>query len=359
MRQLTIILEQSLESIFAKIAINSREWQVLEARMDLLLTLEEVGKQFGGLTRERIRQLESKAKAKLEGSIPTVKPLLDFIEIDLRRESLGKISGSGRPDDLGEREILASKIQNALEYNDWRSNAAEIQRLILLVRGLVFYRQDKNRKSVAEKNWPRLTYLVCRLSPPILGHGKVAKMDSIFRKARQKLSYKEIASQILQEAGEPLHWRAISERGYQYGHRTSFSASAIYNTLQGHPDIFVRVGHGTYALAEWGMSEVDTYPDIISSILEQEKRTLSLETIYARVNVIRPVKRQTITMYLDMHPRFYRSIESTYGLRSWLPPRDRQTLRTSEWLIEDSDSFTRVERAIERGYKIQLESAIE
>lgn len=58
-------------------------------------------------------------------------------------------------------------------------------------------------------------------------------------------------------------------------------------------------------------------------------------------------------MYLDMHPRFYKSINGTYGLRTWLPPREKQNLRTPEWLVEDSKSFERVERSKQRGYDVE------
>ena len=57
-------------------------------------------------------------------------------------------------------------------------------------------------------------------------------------------------------------------------------------------------------------------------------------------------------MSLDMQPRFYKSLEKTYGLRVWLPPREKQTLRTPEWLVEESDSFKRLEQAIKRGYDV-------
>ena len=42
-------------------------------------------------------------------------------------------------------------------------------------------------------------------------------------------------------------------------------------------------------------------------------------------------------MLLDMYPRFYKSLENTYGLRAWLSPREKQTLRTPEWLVESLD----------------------
>lgn len=356
MKQITMNLDQSLESVFTEITINSRAWIVLEARVDQSLTLEETGKRLEGVSRERVRQIESKANAKLSKNLDVILPVLSIIENNLKGKSSFKFSGASEINAKEQRSWLEAKIKNTLNTSGWRADIEDVRKLILLIRAIVFLKRDKNRKSDAEKNWPRLTYSACRLAPSILNHKKVAKLEKHSRISRRKLSYKEIATQVLEEAEEPLHWTIIAERGYQLGRRKTFSTAALYNMLQGQSDTFVRVGQGTYALVEWGMKEASYYPEIISSILEQEKKPLPVDMIYARVNSIRPIKRQTVTMFLDMHPRFYKSIESTYGLRSWLPPREKQTLRTPGWLVEDSASFLRVMRAIERGYKVQVES---
>lgn len=359
MRQMKMLLDKSLDSVFTEIGINPRAWEVFEARVDLSLTLEETGKRLEGISRERVRQIESKANAKILSRMNSISPVFDAIETNLKGKSSAELSRAGETDSQKVRASVPYRIQDILESNDWRADTSDVRKLILLVRTLIFLKAEKNRKSIAERNWPRLTYIVCRLPPAILNHSKVAKLKSVSRRLSRKLSYKEIATQVLEEAGEALHWRTVAERGYQLGRRHSFSTAALYNTLQNHSERFVRVGQGTYALVEWGMSEAEYYPDIISSVLKEETRPLSVDTIHSRVNAIRPVKRQTITMSLDMHPRFYKSIESTYGLRSWLSPREKQTLRTPEWLVEESASFMRVERAIERGYKLQLASAFE
>ena len=96
----------------------------------------------------------------------------------------------------------------------------------------------------------------------------------------------------------------------------SFNSSALYNALMSDPDSFVRVDAGTYALAEWGHNRVATYPDITSSILKSHRKSLPSETIFSKVNEVRPIKPVTLTMLLDLHPRFYRSLEKTYGLKS-------------------------------------------
>ena len=120
-----------------------------------------------------------------------------------------------------------------------------------------------------------------------------------------------------------------------------------------HPSVFVRIDAGTYALVEWGYSQAEYYPDIIASILKSEKKPISLEAIYIRVCQIRNIRRSTLTMLLSMRPRFYKSKEDTYGLKFGSPPREKQTLRTPEWLVEDSDSIKRIEQSIQRGYDVE------
>jgi hypothetical protein len=126
-----------------------------------------------------------------------------------------------------------------------------------------------------------------------------------------------------------------------------------------HPNEFVRVDVGTYALFEWGYSQAEYYPDIIASILKSEKKSISLDAIYIKVCQIRDVRQSTLTMLLSMHPRFYKSRENTYGLRVWLPPREKQTLRTPEWLVEDSDSIKRIEQSVQRGYDVESMIAVD
>lgn len=157
---------------------------------------------------------------------------------------------------------------------------------------------------------------------------------------------------VLSQAKEPLHWSVIVEKSYNLGRRKSFSSAGIYNTLLRYPKEFVRIGPGTYALVEWGLTEIDYYPDIIASVLSDEQKPLNVDNLFVRVNSSRPIKRTTLQMYLDMHPRFYKSIDGTYGLRCWLLPKENQTLRTPEYLIEDMSSFVRIERAIARGYDV-------
>jgi hypothetical protein len=333
-----MLMLKSLAQIYNKLRFDPRLWQVLEMRVDKLITLEDIGKSFG-ITRERVRQIERRAWVQFTNHSITVTPLLDLLERNIQLRSAGK-------------NELISNILGVLHENQYVANETEVQKLILLTRALVFLDPEINRKSFVERRWPRFSYLTCKLKPPVVRHYRTANAVKREKKRNKKITYKEMAFQILTSEGAPLHWSEIAKRAYHLRHRESFNSTALYNALVNFPKLFVRVNPGTYALVEWGYNQVDTYADIIALIMKSFKKALSAEAIYHKVNEIRPVKQATLTMSLEMHPRFYKSLEKTYGLRVWLPPREKQTLRTPEWLVEDSTSYKRLEQASQRGYNI-------
>jgi hypothetical protein len=347
---------QSINDLITKLGIDPRLWQVLEARVNEELTLEEIGQRLGGVSRERVRQLEAKAQRALEKNLDWIKPILNIIETDLLEQA---IVGGGQSEaliELDNQEKLTTRIFRILEMNSYQVTHDNAEDVLLIFRALVFLNDTKHATSRAEDIWPWATYLACMLTPPVMQHQKVAVEVEREYREHKSLSYRRVICQVLAEAGEPMHWSAIVERAYQLKRRSSFDSTALYNALLRYKSLFVRVGPGIYALAEWGVDKVTTYPDIITSILEQEQKALSLDLIYNRVNSARPIKRSSLVMFLDLHPRFYKSLESTYGLRTWLSPRERQTLRTPEWLVEETSSFERLERAAKRGYRIEKET---
>lgn len=334
-----MVIFKSLNQIYSILRFDVRFWRVLEMRVDKLMTLEEIGNHFE-VTRERIRQIERRAWDQFKKHIIIVAPIFDLIEQNIKRRYK-----SG--------EELTSIIMDILLKNDCNEDESDIKKFVLLTRALVFLDPEINKRGYVEKRWPQFSYFACRVEPPVIRHHKTADAVEEEKERNRKLSYKEMACQILKNERQPMHWSEIANHAYHLKRRDRFNSTALYNALMNHPQIFVRVDSGTYALVEWGFSQADTYPDIIASILKLSNKPLSADAIYHKVNEIRQVKQSTLIMSLDMHPRFYRSFEKTYGLRVWLPPREKQTLRTPEWLVEDSDSFKRLEQASMRGYDVE------
>jgi hypothetical protein len=317
-----------------------RFWQVLEMRVDKSMTLAEIGCHFG-VTRERVRQIERRAWNQFLNHSKLVTPVLDFVEKN--------VSVISRCD----RKELISHVLEILPQGQFGGSELEVGYLVLLVRALAFLDPNIDKAGMIEKRWPRFSYMACKLDPVVSRHLRAYKYSIKEKEGKRRLSYKEIAFKILEDEGKPLHWKEISDRAYHFGHRQSFNSTAVYNCLLNHPQLFVRVNAGTYALSEWGVDEVAYYQDIIALVLREEGKALPYESIYHRVTEKRQIKRTTLIMLLDMYPRFYRSLENTYGLRGWLAPREKQTLRTPEWLVESLDSYERLEQAANRGYNVE------
>ena len=156
----------------------------------------------------------------------------------------------------------------------------------------------------------------------------------------------------------PFAQKAIIDNKVEFQELTALDGfNTLHQRIWQHDfdkkDVFVRVDSGTYGLKEWGLRTATQYTDIIATVMNEDGRALPKEVIFAKVNQIREIKESTLLMNLDLNPRFYRSIEGSYGLRAWLPNRDEQTLRTPRWLIEDSKSISRCDNASARGYNIE------
>jgi hypothetical protein len=78
------------------------------------------------------------------------------------------------------------------------------------------------------------------------------------------------------------------------------------------------------------------------------------EWIGERVSAIRPMKASSLRMMLNLHIRFYKSIQNTYGLRGWLPKEEEaQKIPHPDWLGEAPQSRKRVERARAKGMDVK------
>lgn len=239
--------------------------------------------------------------------------------------------------------------QDALLSIGWeQAEGSEIRQLLLALRSLV----NAKMNEVPEK-LPELSYFACLLMPTIIKHPKIAEEMAADDAAQNpRWTYEVLVETVLREAGTPLHYKEIAERADQMKVRSEISLKGIHNVLYIKEDKFACVGQGTYGLTEWGLTSIDTYNDIIAEALKNVDRPMTLSEITFYVSSKRTVNPQSLKMTLDLHPRFYRTAVGTYGLRSKLPAREKQTLRTPHWLIEDPSSFERLENATERGYDV-------
>jgi len=334
-----------LRLILKLLGINERAWSVLELRATQLLTLEEIAGEIGGVSRqsvsEIIRQVHEKVRRKLNSLIV----FFDYFEE--RSKVVRKRLGKSKPD---RKTLLHSLLPDPASSN-FIADEKEVEKLIALVRTLAIHQKPWFSKDV-ERRWKTFIFLSCSVDPALGTNKKGSQIIEKQGNKKKRQTHKELAQSVLAGARKPMHWSEIAKQAYYLSGRGSFKTGPLYESLRRHKELFVRVGRGTYELVEWGNKTVEFYTEIVASILRQENRPLPFDLIFANVSAIRSVKQSSLLMSLEIHPRFYKSIHNTYGLRGWLPAREKQNLRTPEWLIEGPHSQARVEKARARGYDV-------
>lgn len=324
-------------------ALSPREASVLRLRLRVggALTLDQIGRRLG-VTRERVRQVEAKAVRKLASSLNSPHRWLDALEADLVRSG-----------------FTADRIRDETTV---RSAIAAAQRRIRGINGredigetLVFLRAVGPLTS-SSRRWAVSTLLACGLPPVIKSHPaayQALRSDELEdKRARRQWTYADLAERVLSDSGAPMHWGLMAERAESLALRRGFSAGTFFNALADKKR-FARVDTGTYGLVAWGLISAETYVDIVALHLKEAGHPLTEGEIFRAVSQTRQVKQNSLGMMLDLNARFYESLEGTYGLRAWLRPRHRQTLRTPPGYVETEASFQREARAIENGYDVE------
>ncbi len=315
---------------------NERSWAVLELNAMQLLTLKETGIRLGGLSQERVCQIIGETHEDLHRKLGLLRHFFDHFEekSNVLQKSLGIA-----PLDL---KTLVLHLLPDPAHPELVVEEKVVERMIVLLRSLVIHPRPWFREEVVAK-WPAFILLSCLVHPCIENRQVRQRLEERELKKKSQPA-KEIVYAVLAQSGRPLHFSVIAEQSCHLGDHRAFSAAVALYMLTYHKTLFARVGPGTYALVEWGNRTVETYPAIIASVLRQENRPLPFDLLFDRVSEIRPVKRSSLEMNLDLNPRFYKSIQKTYGLRGWLAQGEGQDVPTPDWLREDPTSLKRVER---------------
>lgn len=334
------ILSLALDAL----GINNRAWLIVELNANRFLSLKEIATDVGGITRGRVHHIINQVLEKIRANIKPLSTFFDFFE-KIAIENRSKLENETFSINTLVEHLNKGFIDSHLYATD-----EDIEKLITLIRVLVLHRKPWVEELI-EANWANIVFLSSLVDPAIEIGGGIRQGAGTQRK--REASYKTLAISVLNESRKPMHWSEIAKQAEKLSNRHNFETRGLYSVLLTNDDVFVRVGQGTYELVEWGSKSIEPYPDIIASILKKENRSLHAEIIFSKVSAVRPIKLTSLHLYLDLHPRFYKSINNTYGLRGWLPSRDKQNLRTPEWLVEDSKSFERVERATQKGYDVE------
>lgn len=314
-----------------------RDRQIIARRFGFGLrrrqTLEKIGSDFE-ITRERVRQIEKAAIAKMRASqsveIATAGELMRAIASDqggvVPIADVAELIGAPDIDVpyivfLG---LLAPGIEFIAEDDDVRS---------AIGLGQIFARSQVDQliaeiiKTTKDHGKPiSLAKLKTKL-PSELDAGtleqlmRVSKRMAYFDGKWGLITWPEVNPKsirdktylVLSRHGRPLHFSEIAKHVRGLGAtKRNVTIQAVHNELI-KDGRFILIGRGIYALAEWGYTP-GTVAEIISSVLREEQ-PLHKDEIVRRVLLKRQVKTTTIILNLQEKEQFQRTAKATYKLK--------------------------------------------
>jgi hypothetical protein len=339
--------------------LDSREREVLIQRYGSTPPpLRQLGEQYG-ITRERIRQLQKKGRAKvvesavfsaLKNDVVQLLKISEMVSIDtIIRDSSSLMSYDAAFQRLLATLLLEELAEDFVEIAPgvfaYQSEANEsTEQLISVAVEIGFVPSHSSvfleRLSTLD---PELHALWAERIDSVGAILSVAS-DSALGGRRRLLSAHGGAELVLLKAGEPLHFEDITAKLNML--RTEIdlpplAITSVHNAVIQKKDIFAYADAGTFGLLAWG-GAAPFIRTSIREVLEYAEQPLTLGEVLSAIELVRPSKASSVRMYLDMHVDFYKARSGKFGLRRWLP--NRPILSTSRDLVEDTKSAERLER---------------
>jgi DNA-directed RNA polymerase delta subunit len=120
----------------------------------------------------------------------------------------------------------------------------------------------------------------------------------------------------LREIGEPAHYTRIAETtNALLEPEMQTSAHNILAHMYRLPDIFVRVGHGVYGLAEWDLHGDGSLANAAHRVMSAAGKPLHYDVIADRVLKTWKARRSSVYVALNTDDRFVRIGPGVYWLR--------------------------------------------
>lgn len=302
-------------------------------------TLESIGAQYG-ITRERVRQIESHAITAIRNSDIYRRHERDLDEMAKAIEKLGGIAS--------EDSILAELPKSKQDRNFIHFLLTVGDPFTYLKEDTHFTRRWQVNPALAEKVHTALETLHDAIDPDSLipeeefyqrfssclmqagvangtDQSIINRWLGISRKVgRNPLgewgqadspqvrvkSMRDLAYLTLKRHGSPMHFTEVAENIQRLFKRKAHPATCHNELIKDKR--FVLVGRGLYALKEWGY-QPGVVRDVIVGILAREGKALSREEIVDRVKRERYVKEATIAVNLQ-DPVFKRTSDGKYTL---------------------------------------------
>jgi hypothetical protein len=322
-------------------------------------TLEDIG-DSRGCTRERIRQLESKALASLRwpGNLRTVRRFLDRVQRNYFRPIFRKGYGVATEDELRtvflslftsaqegipvERLISKAflnaksiyeesciKVQDGLFSSDERIRReylrvvktiedylTRIQKPIPLSEVLAV--ASKSRSSGSPRSAEEVISRFIRVSPCIR-----TSEDGLFGLAQWRYmrpkTLRDMIVRALVDIGKPAHFTQIAMRvNERFCPDPPLNVRNIHARLVYDQDTFVWQSNGVYGLSAWGLKKAPYVKNRLVQILKSARKPMSLDQIVPKVLKTCRCNEHTPAAILEANPAlFIRLDKRIYGLREW------------------------------------------
>ena len=294
-------------------------------------TLEAIGRELG-ITRERVRQIEKAALAKMveaqnskeglhadlkskveqAGGIIAFAQLLDSLDGSKNKASIAFLVKLNPDLDLlsvnDEYDMIVTDIYKYKQADVNKLHKALIDSVKASGKPVKIDQLSTQASSDAEKK--ALEQLITA-SKVLVNFEQLWGLNS-WPEVNPK-SIRDRAYLVLKRAKKPLHFTRIASGVIELKPNSKqVTTQAVHNELI-KDKRFVLIGRGIYALSEWGYTP-GTVADIIESVLAEES-PLTKDEIVKRVLGRRQVKVTTVVLNLQEKPQFERVGKSLYKLR--------------------------------------------
>ncbi len=339
-------LAEIIEDMFLVLTIKEKDVIIKRFSLDNKprLTLEKIGQHFS-VTRERIRQIEKIALAKLRRTVETTKlntinqqanEILAknggvLLESKLVAEILNKI--------LSNQELDANIIKLALNINPeivkmektnvfkpfWRKSGITMDDIRMVIENGINI-LTKKADVMADEDIADEINLICGSKGKNFSKEMVLnalEADKRIKRLKEGFgliqwrhinpkSIRDKAYIVLKKSAKPLHFIEIANKIAESGFdKKVVTTQAVHNELIRYEQ-FVLVGRGLYALKEWGFKK-GTVAEVIESLL-RKKNPMTKHEIIQGVLKQRQVKKGTISLNLQKNPQFIRVGRAVYQL---------------------------------------------
>jgi hypothetical protein len=299
-------------------------------------TLEDIGQELG-LTRERVRQIETKVKKSLRFNTHREISMLPY----LNHVAMRSLHSNGCITTL---QIWTEAIEQLYPAGEihlpsvivWFAEFIPEVHVLKVADTQLFYMNPISEQIVSDIKYQILEFweeqkisdrsqlyqVILPLLPEDIENPEKAAntLISLFCQeplpnvfSNKKWNMADHAHYVLHEAGKPLHFSAVGDRLLQLIPNWDISDPhrAAQSYIERHPDI-IRRGSGIYGLRDWGTMEYTHFREVLLDYLSKQSLPVDADVIYADLSSTYAVPATTVKMNLDFHPNLFQKFGCSY-----------------------------------------------